>query len=177
MVGAMNTFANRGVYIKPIFITKIEDKNGNVIEYFDTEQVEAMDDVTAYKMIELMKGVVQSGTGVRLRYKSGLKNPIAGKTGTTNENRDAWFIGITPKLVAGAWVGAEDQTVTIGSRGEGSVMALPIVGDFLRRVHKDENINVNKTDKFLCPPSWQAVECEDAIAPTTEATNHDEFFE
>ena len=106
MVGAMSTFANKGVYVKPIFITKIEDKNGNVLETFKAEQREAMDDVTAYKMIELMKGVVYEGTGVRLRFKYGLRNPIAGKTGTTQNQSDGWFMGITPDLTTGVWTGA-----------------------------------------------------------------------
>ncbi|MBR0540059.1 MAG: transglycosylase domain-containing protein, partial [Bacteroidales bacterium] len=94
MVGAMSTFANQGVYIKPMFITRIEDKNGNVIQRFTPEETEAMSEVTAYKMVELMKGVVQSGTGVRLRSLYGFKNPIAGKTGTTQKNSDGYFMGI-----------------------------------------------------------------------------------
>ena len=163
MVGAMNTFANRGVYIKPIFITKIEDKNGNVIEYFDTEQVEAMDDVTAYKMIELMKGVVQSGTGVRLKYKYGLKNPIAGKTGTTQNQSDGWFMGITPDLTTGIWTGAEDRAVhfrTIGL-GQGSNMALPVWAIYMKKVYADSTLNISQGD-FSKPLSDVALEfdCE-----------------
>lgn len=163
MVGAMNTFANRGVYIKPIFITKIEDKNGNVIEYFHTEQVEAMDDVTAYKMIELMKGVVQSGTGVRLKYKYGLKNPIAGKTGTTQNQSDGWFMGITPDLTTGIWTGAEDRSVhfrTIGL-GQGSNMALPIWAIYMKKIYADPTLNISQGD-FEKPLSDVALEfdCE-----------------
>lgn len=148
MVGAMSTFANKGVYIKPIFITKIEDKNGNVIEYFDTEQVEAMDEITAYKMIELMKGVVQSGTGVRLKYKYGLKNPIAGKTGTTQNQSDGWFMGITPDLTTGVWTGAEDRAVhfrTI-SLGQGSNMALPIWALYMKKIYADSTLNISRGD-------------------------------
>jgi penicillin-binding protein 1A len=163
MVGAMNTFANKGVYIKPIFITKIEDKNGNVIEYFETEQVEAMDDVTAYKMIELMKGVVQSGTGVRLKYKYGLKNPIAGKTGTTQNQSDGWFMGITPDLTTGIWTGAEDRAVhfrTIGL-GQGSNMALPVWAIYMKKVYADSTLNISQGD-FEKPLSDVALEfdCE-----------------
>lgn len=163
MVGAMNTFANQGVYIKPIFITKIEDKNGNVIEYFHSEQVEAMDDVTAYKMIELMKGVVQSGTGVRLKYKYGLRNPIAGKTGTTQNQSDGWFMGITPDLTTGIWTGAEDRSVhfrTIGL-GQGSNMALPVWALYMQKVYADSTLNISKGD-FEKPLSDVALEfdCE-----------------
>ena len=148
MVGAMSTFANKGVYIKPMFITKIEDKNGNVIEYFETEKVEAMDEVTAYKMIELMKGVVQSGTGVRLKYKYGLRNPIAGKTGTTQNQSDGWFMGITPDLTTGIWTGAEDRSVhfrTIGL-GQGSNMALPVWALYMQKVYADSTLNISKGD-------------------------------
>lgn len=163
MVGAMNTFANKGVYVKPIFITKIEDKNGNVIEYFHSEQVEAMDDVTAYKMIELMKGVVQSGTGVRLKYKYGLRNPIAGKTGTTQNQSDGWFMGITPDLTTGIWTGAEDRSVhfrTIGL-GQGSNMALPVWALYMQKVYADSTLNISKGD-FEKPLSDVALEfdCE-----------------
>ena len=163
MVGALNTFANQGVYIKPIFITKIEDKNGNVIEYFNTEEVEAMDQVTAYKMVELMKGVVQSGTGVRLKYKYGLKNPIAGKTGTTQNQSDGWFMGITPDLTTGVWTGAEDRAVhfrTIGL-GQGSNMALPVWALYMQKVYADSTLNISKGD-FQKPLSDVALEfdCE-----------------
>lgn len=163
MVGAMNTFANQGVYIKPMFITKIEDKNGNVIEYFDTEEVEAMDKVTAYKMIELMKGVVQSGTGVRLKYKYGLRNPIAGKTGTTQNQSDGWFMGITPDLTTGIWTGAEDRAVhfrTIGL-GQGSNMALPVWAIYMQKVYADSTLDISRGD-FPKPLSDVALEfdCE-----------------
>lgn len=163
MVGAMSTFANQGVYIKPIFITKIEDKNGNVIEYFETEQEEAMDEVTAYKMIELMKGVVQSGTGVRLKYKYGLRNPIAGKTGTTQNQSDGWFMGITPDLTTGIWTGAEDRAVhfrTIGL-GQGSNMALPVWGIYMNKIYADSSLKISKGD-FSKPLSDVALEfdCE-----------------
>lgn len=163
MVGAMSTFANQGVYIKPMFITKIEDKNGNVIEFFETEKVEAMDEITAYKMIELMKGVVQSGTGVRLKYKYGFRNPIAGKTGTTQNQSDGWFMGITPDLTTGIWTGAEDRSVhfrTIGL-GQGSNMALPVWAIYMQKVYADSTLNISKGD-FVKPLSDVALEfdCE-----------------
>lgn len=148
MVGAMNTFANQGVYIKPMFITRIEDKNGNVIERFMPEESEAMSELTAYKMVELMKGVVQSGTGIRLRYSYGFNNPIAGKTGTTQKQSDGYFMGITPDLTTGVWVGAEDRSVHFRSTdlGQGSHTALPIWAYYMRKVYNDPNLHVSQGD-------------------------------
>lgn len=148
MVGAMNTFANQGVYVKPLFVTKIEDKNGNVIESFSAEQSEALDEITAYKMIELMKGVVQSGTGVRLRYKYNLMNPIAGKTGTTQNHSDGWFMGITPDLTTGVWTGAEDRSVHFRTLqlGQGANMALPIWALYMQKIYADPQLHVSKGD-------------------------------
>ena len=148
MVGAMSTFANQGVYIKPMFITRIEDKNGNVIQRFSPEESEAMSELTAYKMVELMKGVVQSGTGIRLRSLYGLTNPIAGKTGTTQKNSDGYFMGITPDLTTGVWVGAEDRSVHFRSTklGQGSHTALPIWAIYMKKVYADKNLGVSKGD-------------------------------
>ncbi|NOY51561.1 MAG: penicillin-binding protein [Chlorobi bacterium] len=145
MVGAVNTFANKGVFIKPTFVTKIEDKNGNVLEKFVPERTEALDEVSAYKMLQLMKGVVESGTGIRLRYKYGFDNPIAGKTGTTQNQSDGWFMGLTPDLVTGIWVGAEDRSVhfrTI-SLGQGANMALPIWAIYMKKVYEDPSLGVS----------------------------------
>ena len=148
MVGAMSTFANQGVYIKPMFITRIEDKNGNVIQRFSPEESEAMSELTAYKMIELMKGVVQSGTGIRLRSLYGFNNPIAGKTGTTQKNSDGYFMGITPDLTTGVWVGAEDRSVHFRSTklGQGSHTALPIWALYMKKVYADKNLGISKGD-------------------------------
>lgn len=148
MVGAMSTFTNQGFYIKPIFITKIEDKNGNVIETFKAEQKEAMDETTAYKMIELMRGVVQSGTGVRLKYKYKITNPVAGKTGTTQNQSDGWFMGLTPDLTTGIWTGAEDRAIHFRSisLGQGSNMALPIWGIYMNKIYADSTINISRGD-------------------------------
>ena len=183
MVGAMSTFANKGVYIKPIFITKIEDKNGNVIETFKAEQREAMDDVTAYKMIELMKGVVYEGTGMRLRFKYGLRNPIAGKTGTTQNQSDGWFMGITPDLTTGIWTGAEDRSVHFKTitLGQGSNMALPIWALYMKKVYSDPTLNISRGD-FTKPLSnvdldfdCDKYEEEQNAAATPEVTEEDEF--
>ena len=183
MVGAMSTFANRGVYVKPIFITKIEDKNGNVIETFKAEQNEAMDEVTAYKMIELMKGVVYEGTGVRLRFKYGLKNPIAGKTGTTQNQSDGWFMGITPDLTTGVWTGAEDRSVHFKTitLGQGSNMALPIWALYMKKVYSDPTLHVSQGD-FTKPWSnldldfdCDKIEEQQNAAAAQEEEEEDEF--
>ena len=148
MVGAMSTFANQGVYIKPMFITRIEDKNGNVIQRFSPEESEAMSELTAYKMVELMKGVVQSGTGIRLRSLYKFNNPIAGKTGTTQKQSDGYFMGITPDLTTGVWVGAEDRSVHFRSTklGQGSHTALPIWAMYMRKVYNDKSLNISQGD-------------------------------
>jgi penicillin-binding protein 1A len=148
MVGAFGTYANKGVYIEPTFITHIEDKNGNLIEAFMPKREEAMSEETAFLMAELMKGVVESGTGMRLRFRYGFTHPIGGKTGTTQNQSDGWFMGITPNLVAGVWVGAEDRGIRFRSisLGQGANMALPIWALFMQRVYADESINLSKED-------------------------------
>ena len=148
MVGAMSTFANQGVHVKPVFITRIEDKNGNVIYRNTPEENEAMSELAAYKTVELMKGVVQSGTGTRLRTKYGFKNPIAGKTGTTQRNSDGWFMGITPDLTTGVWVGADDRNVHFRSTalGQGARTALPIWGTYMQKVYADKSLNISQGD-------------------------------
>ena len=148
MVGAMNTFADKGVFVQPIFITKIEDKNGNLLERFVPKKTEAMNEITAYKMLMLMQGVVESGTGIRLRYKYGFTNPIAGKTGTTQNQSDGWFMGITPDLTTGVWVGAEDRSVHFRSirLGQGANMALPIWAIYMKKVYSDTSLGISKGD-------------------------------
>ena len=149
MVGANSTFANKGTYIQPTFITRIEDKNGKVLEEFIPNSDEVFSEEKAYVMIQLMQGVVQYGTGARLRgSKFKLTNQIAGKTGTTQKNADGWFMGLTPDLVAGCWVGGEDRSVHFNSivEGQGASMALPIWGKFFRKIYDDKHLKVGKGD-------------------------------
>jgi penicillin-binding protein 1A len=144
----MSTFVNKGVYIEPIFIMRIEDRNGNLLETFIPKQQEAISEETAYMMIMLMKGVVESGTGVRLRYKYGFDNPIAGKTGTTQNQSDGWFMGLTPDLVSGIWVGCEDRAAHFRSidLGQGANMALPIWAIYMKKVYADIQLGYTKRD-------------------------------
>lgn len=148
MTGAFNTFANEGVWVEPIMLTRIEDKNGNVLESFVPRKEEAISQETAYLMVELMKGVVQSGTGVRLRYKYGFDNPIAGKTGTTQNQSDGWFIGLVPQLTTGVWVGGELRSIRFRSitMGQGASMALPIWAHYMKRIYANPSLGIRKDD-------------------------------
>jgi penicillin-binding protein 1A len=163
MVGAFNTFANKGVFIEPIMVTRIEDKYGNIIEEFIPDKQEAMSEETAYLMLDLMKGVVMSGTGIRLRYKYGFTNPIAGKTGTTQNQSDGWFLGITPELSTGVWVGAEDRSVHFRTiaLGQGANMALPIWAIYMQKVLEDPELDISTGD-FEPPiePLSVEIDCE-----------------
>lgn len=148
MTGAVSTFANKGVYIEPTWVTRIEDKNGNVLADFSPKTDEAMDEQTAYLVLELMKGVVEGGTATRLRGRYGLNNPIAGKTGTTQNNSDGWFMGLTPELVTGVWVGCEDRAAHFRSTalGQGANTALPIWGLYMKKVYADKKLKVSRGD-------------------------------
>ena len=148
MVGANATFANKGTWIQPTFVTRIEDKNGKVLADFAPKTEEVMSEEKAYVMLQLMKGVVLMGTGARLRGTYKLTNPMAGKTGTTQNNSDGWFMGITPDLVSGCWVGAEDRSVHFNStdQGQGANMALPIFAKFMQKVYADKTIKITQGD-------------------------------
>lgn len=148
MVGAYGTFANKGVYTSPIFLNRIEDKNGVVLDEFNPITKEVLSEEKAYVMLNLMQGVTTEGSGVRLRWKYGFKNQIAGKTGTTQNQSDGWFMGIVPNLVTGVWTGAEDRAVHFRSitLGQGANMALPIWAEYMTRVYKDKDLGVSKED-------------------------------
>ena len=161
MIGALNTFANKGMYVKPMMILRIEDKNGTILEEFTPETREVLSESIAYTTINLMEGVTRYGSGVRLRTSGGkypdkvvtgypyqFDNPIAGKTGTTQNQSDGWFIGLVPNLSTGVWVGAEDRAVHFVdiTRGQGATMALPIWALYMKRNYADEDLNISKED-------------------------------
>ncbi len=169
MVAAYSTFANKGVYNKPVMVTRIEDKNGTVLYQFAPESKDVLSEEVAYVTINLMEGVTQAGSGKRLRhsgfnkwsavyreiitgYPYELKNPIAGKTGTTQNQSDGWFMGMVPNLVTGVWVGAEDRAAHFShvSYGQGASMALPIWGLYMKACYADESLNIS-TGKFEKP--------------------------
>lgn len=151
MVSAYNTFPSGGLYCEPVFVTRIEDNTGNTISEFTNGQKQPLNETVAYNMVQMMRGVVDGGTGSRIRSVYGLRGEIAGKTGTTNDNSDAWFIGYTPSITAGAWVGCEDRQVhfqTIANGG-GSAAALPIWGIWMRKLVKAGVFT--ETDHFIEP--------------------------
>ncbi len=149
MVGAYSTFVNKGVWTEPIFVTRIEDKNGVVLEDFHPKTQEAMSQETADLMVRMLQGVVDGvyspaagvtrGTGVRLRFKYGFKNEMGGKTGTTQNQSDGYFMGITPNLVTGVWSGCEDRAAHFRTihYGQGANMALPVFAEYMQRVYAD----------------------------------------
>lgn len=161
MVAANATFANKGTYIQPTFITRIEDKNGKVLEEFIPTTDEVFSEERAYAMIQLMRGVVDRGTGARLRSRYKLFNEIAGKTGTTQYNADGWFIGLTPDLAAGCWTGGEDRSIHFNStnEGQGASMALPIWGKFFQKVYADQSLKVSKSG-FVKPANMGDIELD-----------------
>jgi penicillin-binding protein 1A len=155
MVGAFSTFFNDGVYCKPFMLTRIEDKNGNTLAVFSPERREALSAETAFLTVQLLRGVVLQGTAQRLRYRYKFTEPIAGKTGTTQNNSDGWFIAGTPDLVTGVWTGAEDRSVHFASTalGQGANMALPVWALYMRKVYDDRSILINRGD-FKRPDSF-----------------------
>ncbi|MCE3277828.1 MAG: penicillin-binding protein [Bacteroidetes bacterium] len=182
MVGANATFANKGTWIQPTFVTRIEDKNGKVLADFVPSTEEVMSEEKAYVMIQLMKGVVQMGTGTRLRTRFKLNQPTAGKTGTTQNNSDGWFMGITPDLVSGCWVGGEDRAVHFNTTdmGQGASMALPIYGKYMQKVYADKTIKISQGD-FDKPSKKIDIEMDcskynDALEKETDSFEEDGGF-
>ena len=180
LVSAFSTFANEGVHNDAIFVTRIEDRQGNVIANFIPQSQDAVSERTAYTMLTMLQGVVTSGTAGRLNRDYGFSGvEIGGKTGTSNKNRDAWFMCVAPKLVAGAWVGGEDQSVHFVSGGEGSVMALPIVGDFMKRVYDDGRLGLSRNDQFIRPAMMPRYDCDEETDPEGRVPDADDdnFFD
>jgi penicillin-binding protein 1A len=191
MVGAMSTFANQGVYVKPTFIIKIEDKNGVVLDQTVSYQKDVVNKDVAYTVLKLMEGVTSSGTGARLKYGGGgfiqydysFGNPIAGKTGTSQNNSDGWFIGMVPNLATGIWVGNEDRSAHFRATrlGQGATMALPIWGIFMKKCYGDSDLDVSK-EPFERPENlaikvdcWTPKKVADSIEIPTDEPNLDEF--
>ena len=156
MVSAYTTFANSGIRCAPMFVTKIEDADGNVVARFQPRMNEVISSESAYKMLEELMGVVDGGTAGRIRYKFNIEGQIGGKTGTTNRNSDAWFMGFTPQLVSGCWVGGEDRDIHFDSMalGQGASMALPIWAYFMKKVYRDRSLGYSPEAKFDIPEDF-----------------------
>ena len=178
MVAAYSSFANQGVYTKPVMVTHIEDKSGTILYQFSPETKDVLSKEVAYVTVKLMEGVTQFGSGQRLRHSAAknqlvykeiitgypyeFKNPIAGKTGTTQNQSDGWFMGMVPNLVTGVWVGGEDRATHFKSitYGQGASMALPIWANFMRSCYELEDLNISK-EEFLAPEELTIeVDCE-----------------
>lgn len=166
MVAAYSIFANKGVYNSPLPVYRIEDKYGNVLQEFRPESREVITENTAYLMCNLLEGVVTGGTGVRLRYKYKLMNPMGGKTGTTQKHADGWFMGVTPDLVGGVWVGAEDRSIHFQNlaNGQGASMALPIWAKFLLKAYADPRLKMS--DRPFDRPAGinKRLDCDETIS-------------
>ena len=192
MVGAYGTFANQGVYVKPVMVTRIEDKNGTVLYEYTPETKDVLSKEVAYTMIDLMKGVTESGSGMRLRHSSqkdkseykeivtgypyGFTNPIAGKTGTTQNQSDGWFMGMVPNLVTGVWVGGEDRATHFQSitYGQGASMALPIWGLYMKANYADEELGVSDGE-FEEPENMSIViDCDELVDDEPKQTDVEE---
>ena len=156
MVSAYTTFANHGIHCAPLFVTKIEDNEGNVLAEFQPRVNEVISDESANKMLIMLKGVIDGGTGSRMRYRYDIDCEMGGKTGTTNRNSDAWFMGFTPSLVSGCWVGGEDRDIHFDSTnmGQGANMALPIWAYYMKKVFADRSLGYDPKEKFDIPEGY-----------------------
>ena len=155
MVDAYTTYANKGIRTEPLYVTRIEDANGNVIGTFSPRTHEIISETTSYKMIYMLRAVLDHGTGVRTRFKYGIRAPMGGKTGTTNNNSDGWFMCFTPSLVSGTWVGGEDRGIHFDNmaQGQGASMALPICALYMQKVLADEDLGYSPDEQFDVP-AW-----------------------
>lgn len=176
MVSAYTAFVNHGIRCAPLFVTKIEDNEGNVVARFQPRMNEVISNESANKMLYMLKGVVDGGTAGRLRFRYNMKGEIGGKTGTTNNNSDAWFVGFTPELVSGVWVGGDDRDIHFDSMrmGQGATMALPIWAYYMRRVYADTELGYSDTTKFDLPENYDPCYM---VNDSTDTNEIDEVYE
>ena len=176
MVGAYGTFANKGVYTRPMYVTRIDDKNGNTISRFTPKVEEVLSEEQAYLMLYLLQGVVNTGSGQRLRRDPyNLTNQIGGKTGTTQNHANGWFMGVTPNLVGGVWSGWEDQSIHFEtlSEGQGANMALPVFAIFLKKLYADPQFGIMEADEFERPSNFKIdLDCDQINKASSVRDNH-----
>lgn len=156
MVDAYTTFPNKGIRVEPLYVTRIEDNNGNVIGTFTPRTHEVLSELTSYKMLHMLRSVMDHGTGVRARFKYGIKVPLGGKTGTSQNNSDGWFVGFSPSLVSGCWVGGEDRAIHFDSmaEGQGASMALPIFALYMQKLYADTDLPYTEEEQFDIPAEF-----------------------
>lgn len=156
MVAAYTVFANKGIRVEPLYVTRIEDSYGNTIASFNSQMNEVLPEDASYKMLYMLRSVIDGGTGGRVRFRYGIKAPMGGKTGTTQNNSDGWFMGFTPSLVSGCWVGGEDRSIHFDrlQEGQGASMALPIYGLFMQKVYADKTLGYSEDDDFDVPEQY-----------------------
>jgi penicillin-binding protein 1A len=179
MVGAYGTFANKGVYTRPMYVTRIEDKNGNTISKFTPKIEEVISEEQAYLMLDMLQGVVKIGSGIGIRATYELTNQIGGKTGTTQNQGNGWFIGVTPNLVAGVWSGWEEQSIHFNSLGEGqgATIALPIFALFLKKIYADPQFGIMEADVFERPAGFnQELDCDKLKKATNKRGNYNQRY-
>jgi penicillin-binding protein 1A len=176
MVSGYTTFANHGIRTAPMFVSRIEDHEGNVIAQFQSRMNEVISAESANKMLVLLRAVIDEGTARRIRNRYNIEGEIGGKTGTTNRNSDAWFMGITPQLVSGCWVGGEDRDIHFDSMsmGQGATMALPIWAYYMKKVYADKSLGYSPDVKFDVPEDFDPCHSEDS---EMEEFGIDEVFE
>lgn len=179
MVGAYGVFANKGVYTRPLYVTRIEDRNGNVISTFTPYIDEVINENDAYLMTSLLQGVVNSGTGMRLRGTYKLTNQMGGKTGTTQNHSNGWYMGVMPDLVAGVWTGWEDQAIHFEELdlGQGANMALPVFGIFLNKLFADPRFAPMTTSVFEAPANFNVdLDCDKASRQQQRTTYRQQYY-
>jgi penicillin-binding protein 1A len=169
MVSGYTAFVNHGIRTAPLYVTRIVDNEGNELARFEPRVNEVISDVSAHKMLYMLKAVVNGGTAGRLRFRYHLKGDLAGKTGTTNKNSDAWFMGITPRLVSGCWVGGDDRDIHFNTMtlGQGASMALPIFAYYMQKVYADSQLGYTETEEFDLPKDFNP--CESMLIEDSEA--------
>ena len=179
MVSAYTAFVNHGIRAAHQFVTKIEDNEGNIIAQFQPRMNEVISEESAHKMLYMLKAVVDGGTGSRLRFKYNLKGDIGGKTGTTNNNSDAWFMGLTPTLVSGMWVGGDDRDIHFDSMvwGQGAAMALPIFALYMQNLYKDKRLGYSDQAKFDLPAGYNPCEMDESGLSEFGEESIEEVFE
>lgn len=180
MVSAYTAFANRGIRTAPLFVTRIEDNEGNVVATFTPKMDEVISESSAYKMVVMLRAVINEGTGNRVRRLYGITADMGGKTGTTNRNSDGWFMGFTPSLVSGCWVGGEERDIHFDTMrdGQGASMALPVWGLYMQKVYADKTLGYSQDERFDIPDDFDP--CKDKLTEIEEQNTgrlDDDFFQ